>query len=101
MNGRTLAQVLLRVWGVMLIVFAVASVGNVLLFLIPPGDAPATTAWRAGGTASAVQMAIYLIAGVFLLRNGDRLGAWLVSDLDDPGPPASSAAVEGIAFRLA
>ena len=43
MSGRTLAQVLLRVWGIMLIVWGVASIGNVLLFVVPKdsfGESP-------------------------------------------------------------
>ena len=99
MSGRTLAQVLLRVWGVMLIVWAVASIGNVLLFMVPKdmlGNAP----WRVSGAAAIVHMLVYLIAGVFLVRNGDRVGAWLASDIDEQGPPASASAVELVAFRV-
>ncbi len=85
----------------MLIVWAISSIGNVLLFLTPT-DAfdTANAPWRASSAAALIQMLVYLIAGVFLVRNGDRLGAWLVSDIDDQGPPASPTTFELVAFRV-
>src|SRR5262245_45244109 len=44
---------------------------------------------------------IQLIAGIVLIRNGDRLGAWLVRDVDDAqAPPASARDFEAIALRI-
>jgi len=83
----------------MLIVWGVASIGNVLLFVVPK-DSFGESPWRVTGAAFVVQMLVYLIAGVFLVRNGDRVGAWLVSDIDEQGPPASASAVELVAFRV-
>jgi hypothetical protein len=101
MNGTTLAQVLLRVWGVVLIVWALASVGSLFLLLVPALDS-AGAAFRATAAASFVQVLVFLIAGIALVRNGDRIGAWLASDLDVGASttPASPIEIEAVAFVI-
>ena len=84
MNAKTLAQVIIRVWGVMLVVGALASSGNILLFLPGSGE------WRSAAVGSLISVLISLAAGVYFLRQGDKVGAWLASDLEDAGAPATS-----------
>jgi uncharacterized membrane protein len=101
MSGRTLAQVLLRVFGVMLIVNGVAALGTVVLFFAPREELSAGM-MRATAIGGFFNVLVSLVAGIYLLRNGDRLGAWLVSDLDEQPSeePVTPLVVEGVGVRL-
>ena len=94
MNAKTLAQVIIRVWGVMLMVGALASLGNVLMFL--PGPAQ----FRGAAAASLMNFLVSFAAGVYFVRNGDKVGAWLASDLQDDGPPATTIEVMSAALAV-
>ena len=100
MSGRTLAAILLRVWGVVLIVGAIVSFADAFFFLMPQGGESVGGAWRASAVSLLLRVIISAIAGVYLVRNGDRVAAWLVSDIEDSGPAISSTAIEPIALRL-
>lgn len=97
MSAKTLAQVLIRVWGLILIVTAVAASGT--LFMFTGGSQ-----WRAAAASSVTNLVFSFIAGFFFVRDGDRIGAWLASDLEvegEPtGPPADAKAILSIGLAL-
>jgi hypothetical protein len=57
---------------------------------------------RATAAGSVLYVLVSLIAGIYLVRNGDRVGAWLVSDLDEPPeePVLTPQIIEGVGVRL-
>ena len=96
MSGRVLAQVLLRIWGVVLIVWGISATSNVFLFW---QTAPAMG--RATVVSVVLNVVVDLVAGIYLVRNGDRLGAWLVSDLDEGDAlPVSTEGLERVGFGI-
>ena len=94
MNTKTLSQVLIRVWGVVLLVSALASSGNVFLFLGGAGE------WRGPAVASFINVLFSFAAGICFVRYGDQIGAWLASDLPDGSGPSSSLEVLSAAFAV-
>jgi hypothetical protein len=100
MNAKTLAQVLLRVWGVVLVVSALAAAGNMLL-LLASAVSGRSGGWRASEAAALLYPVVYLIAGSLLIRRGDQIGSWLTSDIDvDAGTPASALEIQVVAFSI-
>lgn len=97
MNAKTLAQVLLRIWGAVLIIWAVAGAGSLFLLFLPSANA----LLRANGAAAALREIVYFIAGILLFRRGDQIGEWLASDIEPrETPPASALEIEAIAFAI-
>lgn len=102
MTGRTLAAVLLRVLGVMLLVGGLAAVGTLFLFFAPR-DVSGAASIRATAMGGFFHVLVSVVAGIYLLRNGDRIGTWLVSDLDEPESverPLTAPVIEGVGVRL-
>jgi hypothetical protein len=95
MNSTTLSQVIIRVWGVFLVVAALASIGNFLFFLENGGGQ-----WRSSAAAAALHILITFIAGVSFVRYGDQIGKWLASDLPESGPPSSALEILAVAFAV-
>src|SRR5438477_11786412 len=101
MTAKALAQLLLRLWGIALIIWGVAAVGEVFFLLVPVTEPFSGAAFRASGAAAALHVLVYLVAGIVLIRNGDRLGAWLVSDIDNPSSSTVSAIeIEAVGFAV-
>lgn len=92
MTAKALAQVLLRVWGVILIVSA--AIWMTAAFVFAPG------AWRLTVIPAVMRLLVELAAGLTLIRNGDRIGAWLVSDIEEEGPPADGVRIQAIGFAI-
>jgi hypothetical protein len=101
MSAKTLAQLLLRLWGVALIIWGLSSLGNLFFLFVPAQPESAAPALRASGASAALHVVVYLVAGFFLIRNGDRIGDWLVSDFDAaPAAPASAPEIEAVGFAI-
>jgi hypothetical protein len=92
MTAKSLAQVLVRVWGLVLVISAIELVAAMVIFL--PAD------WRSAVFGTSIRVLIELGIGVTFLRNGDSIGAWLVSDIDESGPPVDAVRVQAIGFAL-
>jgi len=76
MTSKALAQVLVRILGVYWIVVSLVSVGNVLGF-VGPQPIP-----RGIVVGQSLNVIVTFICGAFFIRSGDRIGAWLTSDLE-------------------
>jgi hypothetical protein len=92
MTAKALAQVLLRVWGVILMISA--AIWMVAAFALAPST------WKMTLIPVAMRLLIELGAGLTLIRNGDRIGAWLVSDIEEEGPPANALQIQTIGFAI-
>jgi hypothetical protein len=99
MNAKTLAQVLLRVFGILLIVSGISGFGAVFVFFAS-ADGFGSGQMRAQAVSMVLGVVVNVIAGIYLLRSGDRLGVWLVSDLEDSPEPAAAGAIESLGVRL-
>ncbi|MHB0972109.1 MAG: hypothetical protein ACYC7A_17415 [Thermoanaerobaculia bacterium] len=102
MNARTLAQVFLRLWGIALLVWGAAGIGNLFLFFVPAEQASDVAAFRMSAAATAISIFVYLFVGLALIRNGDRIGEWLVSDLSSEASvsPASALEIQAVALAI-
>lgn len=101
MTGQALAVIVIKVWGVILIVGALASSPSTILFasLAPAVDAE-TAVFRASQVGLMLNLVLRLGLGVAIVLLADRIVAWVVPD----GPPlridvyASELAALGFAF---
>jgi hypothetical protein len=59
-----------------------------------------TVMWRMSVMASVINIILTFVAGVILIRHGDRIGAWLVSDITEAGSPADATQIQAIAFAI-
>lgn len=91
MTAKAFAQVLLRVWGVVLIVSALIWMASAV-----------TVAYngRAFVIPLVMRLLIELGVGLTLIRNGDRIGAWLVSDIEADGPPMNGVQAQAIGLAI-
>jgi hypothetical protein len=96
MTAKALAQVLVRCWGLVLIISALAWVGNlVAMFGAREG--------REMFVAGALRAFVELGAGIAFVLNGDGIGAWLVSDIEttgEPGEPVDAVQIQIVAFVI-
>lgn len=93
MTSKVLAQVLVRILGVYLLVASVVSLGNVLSLVGPGG-------FRAPLVGALLNVIVTFVAGAFFVRNGDRIGSWLTSDLEAPDQPTSSVDLFPVALAI-
>ena len=94
MSAKALAQVLVRVWGLVMIIDVTASLGIIATLFTGPKDLMFTL------VPSALGIMLRGVFGVMLVRNGDRVGAWLVADIEESGPPADMTQIQIVAFGI-
>ena len=99
MNAKTLGEVLLRVWGVVLLASAVASLGSLSL-LFEQTSGPDAAEWRTSALSSAAHLFMTLVIGLSLIRGGHALAARLFKDSSGPNEPIDLATITSLAFSL-
>jgi hypothetical protein len=84
MTGKALAAIALRVWGVILIVGALASSPSTILFVtLAPAVGPEASVFRVSQIGVALTLLVHAALGVALVLLADRIVGWVTPD----GPP--------------
>src|SRR5438874_4760361 len=94
MTAKVLAQVLVRVWGLVLIIDVTASIGILGMLFKSPNDLLLPF------IPTGIGVLLRAFFGVLLVRNGDRIGAWLTGDIEESGTPANATQIQTVAFAI-
>jgi hypothetical protein len=98
MNARTLAGVLIRFWGILLIVSSLASVGVVLTLFVPVGTP--NVGFRANTASFLIHIVVSFVAGIVFLRRGDAIADLIVDDEEPAGPPLTILNANALAMAI-
>ena len=97
MGAKTLSATALKTWALVLIINGLISVTAIVAqFLMARGEGD-TRPWLIGGYWNTFSLALVVLAGVLVLKNGDSLAEWAVG-ANDESLTSSSIDLERVAF---